>query len=219
MNTLFNPDNPFWNTVGKILGLCVLSMIFTLCCIPIITIGPACAALYYAVVKSIRRDRGYYVSEFFKAFRDNLKKGIPITLILLALAAMLLLTDIPLILGYINTGTTNNVFSLVFFLLKLVLLLGVSSWICPLMSRFEQKIPALFGYALLFMVRNILTSLVVIAFLFLVIFTIVYEILFLAIVPGLAALLISFSMEPALQKACDRTEVDEATQDLWFLGR
>ena len=219
MNTLFNPDNPFWNFVGKIVGLCVLSMLFTLCCIPIVTIGPACAALYYAVVKSIRRERGYPATEFLHAFRDNLKKGIPITLILLALAAMLFFTDIPLIFGFINTGTINNTLTLVLFILKVVLLLGVSAWIFPFMSRFEQKIPALFGYALLFMIRNIFSSLVLIVFLVLVIFVIAYEILFLAFVPGLAALLMSFTIEPTLQKACDRSELDESKEDLWFLGR
>lgn len=218
METLFNPDNPFWSFIGKIVGICVLSMVFTLCCLPIVTIGPACAAMYYAVVKSIRRERGYYITEFFHAFRDNLKKGIVANLILLALAAMMFLTDVPLILSYLSTGKLNNAISTILFLAKLALLLGVSCWIYPLMSRFDQRLTALFGYSLLFLVRNFLSSICGILILFVAILLIVFEPLLLAIMPGTAALLISFRLEPVLQKLCGEPE-DDSSQDLWYLGR
>ena len=219
METLFNPDNPFWNFIGKIVGICVLSMVFTLCCLPIVTIGPACAAMYYAVVKSIRRERSYYITEFFRAFRENLKKGIVANLILLTLAVMMFLTDVPLILSYLNTGELNNIISTVLFLAKLILLLGVSCWIYPLMSRFDQRLTALFGYSLLFLVRNFFSSMFGILTLFVAIVLVVVEPLLLAIVPGTAALLISFCLEPVLQKLCGDPEGDPSLQDLWYLGR
>ena len=218
MNSLFNPNNPFWNTVSKIIGLCVLSMLFTLCCLPIVTIGPACAAIYYAVVKSIRRERSYYITEFFRAFRDNLKRGILVNLILLALTVMMLLTDVPLMVGYINTGKMNNTISALLFIAKLVLLLGVSCWIYPLMSRFDQRTTSLFGYSLLLLIRNILTSIYGILILFFSLVLIIIEPLFLAVVPGTATLILSFRLEPVLQKLCGEP-TDDSSQDMWYLGR
>ena len=43
------------NKAGEII---LLNMVFLLCCLPVITIGPALASLYYATIKSIRRERG-----------------------------------------------------------------------------------------------------------------------------------------------------------------
>ena len=68
MSGFFNLDNPFFSIMGKIFDMMVISVVYILICIPIITIGPATTALYYVVVKLIRRERGYVFSEFFKSF-------------------------------------------------------------------------------------------------------------------------------------------------------
>ena len=41
MGNLFNMDNFFFRFMGKFFDAAVLSIVFTLCCIPVITIGPA----------------------------------------------------------------------------------------------------------------------------------------------------------------------------------
>ena len=44
--------------VGKLADVVILSILWLLCCIPVITIIPAGAALYYTVMKNLRRGRG-----------------------------------------------------------------------------------------------------------------------------------------------------------------
>ena len=44
----------------KLVDLLWLSIIFFVTCIPVFTIGPALTALYYTVVKFIRRERGKF---------------------------------------------------------------------------------------------------------------------------------------------------------------
>ena len=40
MNNFFNLDNPFFATLGKICDLIILSLLYLVVCLPIITIGP-----------------------------------------------------------------------------------------------------------------------------------------------------------------------------------
>lgn len=134
LQSFFNYDNPFWNCIRKCFNLFVLSIVFTFFCIPIFTIGPACAALYYTVVKVIRRERSYCIKEFLHAFKSNLKQGIIVHLILLILTVMMFVTDIPLMMSFINTGNTFDTVLLVLFIVKAVLLLGMICWIYPVIS-------------------------------------------------------------------------------------
>ena len=76
MGNFFNMDNPLFSILSKVCDMLFISIAFILICIPVITIGPACTALYYVVVKVIRRERGYVFREFFKSFRLNFKRRI-----------------------------------------------------------------------------------------------------------------------------------------------
>ena len=102
MSKIFSVDNKFFSTINKIVDLMWLSILWSLCSLPLlflvftfiieqqihlvlllivllpiafITIGPASAALYYAVVKSVRRERSYATKCFFHAFKVNFKIG------------------------------------------------------------------------------------------------------------------------------------------------
>ena len=50
----------------------LLWLVFSL---PLFTIGASSTALYYAVVKSIRHDRGRVSSCFFQSFRSNFRQA------------------------------------------------------------------------------------------------------------------------------------------------
>ena len=47
---IFNPNNLFFQGCSKIFDLVVLSALWLALCLPVVTIGPATAALYYTVV-------------------------------------------------------------------------------------------------------------------------------------------------------------------------
>ena len=58
-NQIFNPQNGFFQTIDLLFNLFMLSLIWAVLCIPVFTIGPATAALYYVLVKCIRRKEPY----------------------------------------------------------------------------------------------------------------------------------------------------------------
>ena len=54
MGSLFNLDNPIWRFMGKLVDVFILTLLWAVCCIPIITIGPASTAVYYVTLKLVR---------------------------------------------------------------------------------------------------------------------------------------------------------------------
>ena len=59
---IFNPENAFFRTADKLADLVMLSLMWALCSIPLVTLGPATAALYDAAVKILRRGEGTFTS-------------------------------------------------------------------------------------------------------------------------------------------------------------
>lgn len=68
-------DNPVINFLNKMTDLILLNLLFLVCCIPVVTIGPAITAMYYVNLRSIRYGDGYVVRTFFHAFRESFKQS------------------------------------------------------------------------------------------------------------------------------------------------
>ena len=224
LQSLFNPDNPVMCFINKIIDLVVLSLVCLVCCIPVVTAGPACAALYYAIVKSVRKQRSYPVSEFWRAFKCNLKKGMIFEIIWLILAAMMICTDLPLVLTLLDTGKVQDIIFLVMFTIKVLLLLGVACWIYPLMSRFDESLLKLAQASVFLLIRYLPITLSAIVLLSISLILFIAEPLLLAVLPGPVVLLLSFIQEPVLRKMCYIADEESDVQtdkdkDTWYLEK
>lgn len=216
MGNLFNMDNFFFRFMGKLFDVVALNLVFIIVCIPIVTIGPAISALYYASVKSIRRDRSYPIKEFFKAFKRDFKQSFIVGLILV-LAAAIIYVDIRFVVDYIKNDFTAMRY--VYLVIGLVISF-ISVYIFPLISRFSLKISGLFRLSFYLAIRHLLTTIVSIILLFGG-FVLVYISAGLALlfVPVLVNLLISIMMEKVLIKCMDMVQTDEnyENKDQWYL--
>ena len=90
MSALFNLDNPFWRFMSKLGDMIMLTVVWLVCCIPIVTIGPATTAMYYVMLKLVRDLEGSVFKQYFKSFKENLKQGMIIGVIMTLLGALLL---------------------------------------------------------------------------------------------------------------------------------
>mgnify|MGYP002587022224 CR=1 FL=1 len=72
---IFGFDGSFINFCDKLFDVMALGFLWILCSLPIITIGASSTALYYAMVKCIKKGDGYIAKEFFRSFRMNLISG------------------------------------------------------------------------------------------------------------------------------------------------
>ena len=89
MDRFFNMDNKFFTFMSRVADLIILNLLCIVCCIPVVTIGPSIAAMFYVTLKMVRNEESYIVRGFFKSFKQNLKQGIVINLIMLVLAVIL----------------------------------------------------------------------------------------------------------------------------------
>lgn len=131
-------DNPFFSVVNRICDIVFLSILWTACSLPIITIGASTSALYYCMLK-IRRECDYgIVKMFFHSFRQNLKQGCVLSLVFI-LSGLLLYVDFTICRN--KEGAVGTI--LVALLVILIVLWGmVFSYAFPLLAQFNNKIGA-----------------------------------------------------------------------------
>ncbi len=215
MGGIFNINSPFFRVMSKVFDVIVLSLLWTLCCIPVITIGPATTALYYAIVKSIRKDRGYATKEFFKAFKMNFKQG-AIVGVLLTVFGLILTVN----LSYAKSlGSSFGSFLWYVYLVLGIALLMISLYVYPVLSRFTVTLKNLFKLSLFFAIRHIVTTVValviVVAGALLVYLSLLLALVF---VPGVCTLLVSLLMERVLRRYTPDAEGSEdAPVDAWYM--
>lgn len=219
LEAIFNPENAVFCLINKILDLMVLSLVWAVCCIPVVTAGAASTALYYAVVKSVRRQRSYPVREFWKSFRANLKKGILIQAVWMMLAAMMLISDVPLFAALLSGKGIQDKVLLALLAVKAVFLAGMPCWLYPLLSRFEQPLLKLAEAALYMLLRYFPITLLAAVLLLGAGLLLAWEPLLAVLVPGVTALLLSFFLEPFLRKLIRPEEAQREETDAWYLER
>lgn len=200
----FSWDGRFMELVNGFGELVMLSVVFLICCVPVVTIGPAVTSLYYAVIKSVRRGRGTPLSEFFASMKRTLGKGIIITLEIMAVGAALYM-------GYRQAVAMNEaaaagiaahdgkVFATVYVILG-VLLMAVSVYIFPILSRFTMRTVNMWKLAFVMGIRYLPVTAAVIAGTALLIWLQIYvfPIPCIAFVPGCWCFIVTFMMEKVL---------------------
>lgn len=133
---IFSMDSTFYRIISRLGDLLLLNLLFLLCCIPVVTIGASVTALYSVLLKLVRRESGYIVRGFLKAFRENFRQS-TILWILFAGIGVIFYYDI-LFSGIIG-GTAGSVLKVVFLFFGMVYL-SVLSYVFAVQSRFENRI-------------------------------------------------------------------------------
>ena len=93
MRWLFDIENPVMRYIIKIFDCMCLSILWLVCCLPVVTAGAATTALYATVYRYIRKGEGYLFRTFTGAFRENWKRSTLVWLVMLA-AGILLGVDV-----------------------------------------------------------------------------------------------------------------------------
>ena len=160
MGGFFNPERGIWAALSTLVDVCGLSILWLFLCLPVVTIGPATAALYYTVVKCLRRRDSGAFGQYLRSFRQNFKVGFPAGLIAVFLA--LLLLGGHYIVRWYGTRLGGGAYVLyVAYYFALVLPAGVLCWLFPLLGRFTFGVRELFATALQLAVRHLPSTVVV----------------------------------------------------------
>ena len=200
LSRFFDMDNPIWRGMGKITDLILLTLLFYLCCVPVITIIPACCALFDTISRCVKSDAPGCYSRFFKTFLQELKRGIPLTLFWLLVGAIVLCGD-QILQYHAQLNTAIQIHAVLYRILFLALL-ALLGWLIPLQSRYHFSFINLHRNALYFFIARlpgtiwmlISTALIVVACLIHP-----YTLILLTIAPALISLIHAHTVEKAFQ--------------------
>lgn len=156
MAGLFNYDNGLMTTLGKICDCMILSILWCVCSIPIVTVGASTAALYYAVNKSIRYNRGYAYKEFFSAFKSNFKQGTIVWLI--NIGSLLFGAYDCYILYQLRETISGAKIIMVIIVALLIFLIMWMTYVYPYMARFALPTKALMKNCVILALAHFLRS-------------------------------------------------------------
>ena len=210
MGSLFSLEGGFFSGMGKIFDIMVVSFLWAVCCLPIITIGPATTALYYCVVKSIRRERGYVAKEFFHSFKVNFKQGAIVGIVFTIFAVAMSFNF------YIVRQMEGKLGSILFGIYIALSLFTIITaiYVFPNLSRFTLTFKNLFKNSIIMAIRHLpftVIMAVIIGFAAFLMWIIPITALF---IPGVACLIVSFIMERILKRY---TPEDAGRPDAWYM--
>lgn len=151
MGNIFSLDGKFFTFMSKVADLIILNIVYCLCCVPIITIGPATTALYYVTLKMVKNEESYIIKSFFKSFKLNFKQGLAIGLLLMA-AAGVIVGDIYIMLSW---NAKYKFVLIVIFIFLLVVWMFISIYVFPLLATFENTIKQTLKNSLLMSIRHL----------------------------------------------------------------
>ncbi|MCD8341361.1 MAG: YesL family protein [Clostridiales bacterium] len=156
---VFDPNNLFWRLISKGVDFVGLSLFWAALSLPIVTAGPATAALYYTVVKTFRHKEDGAFGIYWKSFVQNLRRGIPATLIFLP---VMLLIFYGYSIMYANATSDLGVVMFVAYYVALVVPVGLFCYLFPIMGRFDLKLKELFQTSFALCIRHLPTTLILV---------------------------------------------------------
>ena len=199
---MFQFDGNFYTWTGKIFDLILVSIYWLIGSVPIITIGASFAAMYAAVTRSVREDRGSVTSRFWSAYRKNLLPSIPLTLIYGGVLFLLLLN-----IGILRAKTTGlfGLFFMVLYFAVLVLFVISACYAFPALSRFDMPYGWFVKLSFYMTFRHLPISLILLAMFAAAYFALLAKPAFFIVIPGIVSCVSSTMLEPLLDKHMPET--------------
>ncbi|MCL1881507.1 MAG: DUF624 domain-containing protein [Oscillospiraceae bacterium] len=190
---------------GKFWQIMQLNMLYVLLCIPIITIGPATAALTHVMRKFILGQPIFVFSEFFGAFKKHFLRtvflGLFSAIFILSLCMNLLMLMNPLT----EFTETNELMLWAMVMGAGVVFFTLNTYIYPQIVCLNLSMRAMFKNAMILSFagfkHNLITLLVFGAVLFIILMTLPFSLIALPLVPfAQIAFLSVFNVYPIIQK-------------------
>lgn len=164
-------DNGFMRALSRIADLMILNIIFLICCIPIVTIGPATTAMYYVTMKMSTNEEGYIVRGFFKSFKQNFKQALVIWIGLLV-TGIVLWMDLAILRNATGTiYTAMRVAIMVTLIFYIMLLL----YVFPTLARFYNSIRTTLKNSVIMAIADFPRTLVMVAIIIAAFFVTLYN--------------------------------------------
>ena len=131
----FSIDSPLYKFMSRLFDMFKLNLMWLIFSLPIVTMGAATTAAYTVTLKMVDDEEGYIAAPFWQAFKENLKKG-SLVGIILEFAAYAIYLDFQL---YHAANKYNTMF-LIVGVIAVFLLYMHMIYAFPLLARYENTI-------------------------------------------------------------------------------
>lgn len=156
MGRIFSVEHPVMTYFALLRDWVILSALWCVCSLPVVTIGASTAAIYYVTLKMVRQEEVSVTQAFFHAFRDNLKQGIILTLVLLVCITAL---GFGTVYAVRAPGAMRT--AVVFFVVSLCAsFLCISLYSFPFMAQFSNTVPGILKSAAFLAGKNLTNTIV-----------------------------------------------------------
>ncbi|MEE3436839.1 MAG: DUF624 domain-containing protein [Lachnospiraceae bacterium] len=159
MKDFFSLDNPFNRFMTLVFDIALLSILFAVCSLPVVTFGASAAALYSVMLRRVRNEEGAILKGFFQAFRENFRQGTIAGLIFIAINLLMFL-DYRLI--SVIQNVTLAAVSAAAIMMVVLMTAGVFAYVFPLIARYENSLRAAFNNAWRLAVINLPKTIVLV---------------------------------------------------------
>lgn len=206
----FSINSKFYQNMSKIADMMILSILWLLTSLPLITIGSSSCALYYCIVKVIREDRGTVMKDYIHSFKSNFKQSFVVSLmaILLCVAGTAIGS---VVYAIAESGETLTG---IYFVYLVALGFGISwlHYVISYIARFQAPLTTILKNTLVICLLNLPSS-VSMMLLFMVVvavwfFTLPGSAMTILLLPAVYALISSFLLERIYQKYIPNTKGD-----------
>lgn len=204
-------NGPYARAMNFLWNMIVISVLWLVCCIPVVTIGASSLAAYYAAAKVVRHHTGKVASEFFRAFRSNFKQATVFTLIY---GVVILLLVVDCIYIYHDPSVPLVVLYLFYFLVLVTV--ADALYLFPCMSRFAMRNFPLFRMSAALLPRHFLTTILLLLLSAAVVLAVYLMPWGMFVFPGLGFWLATYLMEPVLLGLSPKPEPDSEEAQKWY---
>lgn len=208
----FSQDSTFSRFMNLLWSLIYISILWFVFSLPVITMGAASTAAYYAMAKVVRFKTGTIFREFFHSFRSNFKQATIFSLVYAIVFAFLIFDC-----TYFYNNEASYSLGFLYLFYGLVLLLFASyMYLMPCLSRFADPMLHLVRMSVLMMLRHFLSTillLVLLCALLLGIYLMPWGVL---VFPGVMLLAKTFILEPVLRKSMPKPEEGSEEAAKWY---
>lgn len=202
MARFFSSENWFWKPFGYIADIFIISALWFIFSVPVITMGAATAAAYDCAARCIRGSDRALFARFFRTGKREFLPGL-LSVLLWAVIIWVSFSIAKLYGNSAETGKTAAAVTAALLFLTAVIT-GIFTWVLPLLSRFEFSFRGLQTAALKLAFAHIFRTVLLGAVTVLAGYVCIqYWVPFL-IVPGLLMLFWSWIMEPVFRPYMDK---------------
>lgn len=213
LGKIFGTEGSFTAVMSKVADIVLVSALWVICSLPVVTFATSTSALYYAVVKGIRKERGTPTKEFMNFFKTNWKQGVVISLLYEVLAALVVFNYI----AVTKMERASWLYSIykVESLWVVAMFIFLTIYLFPVFSRFEYTGVECVKVSILMAIRHTLSSLVMLVVLVASVMLVMRFGILIFFIPGVLASLCSLRIEKIFRKYMKKPESDEIIPWFW----